>query len=914
MIENFGFTNYKFVKYIYQFIINNGFFYFNLKEYFPNTYPNIKLFFDLILNNYTLTKDIINEQLLEMKILLFNCNDYLLIYLSYILRNGITEFLINKNNKILKKYLFSEYSKFVLLENLIISLKEDEIKYPNLDQYIKVFLDFLINQKNENINMEEAIRLMDIGASLSLLFITLYSNYNYNFEMSLNNESLLELLQNLYKLSNIISSFDYISNISYNKKLILFSLFSIFNVSPIPCDFKLLDKNIFKIYKYINGCLLNYNSILNSTYFFNENNSFSSYFDIFSKENMDIFKDNYIKMFNIEGNNIIINYSIIPIIFRLILSRLVKIITTDFFIEFNKSNQSNSFINGINDLDKSHNSSILFYYNCLNFDIKTIKGEKENFQKRQNSLDYFFNIINKNFSHFNFHFPSMQKEENNYHHFYLNDYFKDIMLYNKVDYEVLYSFLMNYNQKSNNSNCYLLIFLLKEKWNIDFKFKEYFNFKKDKDSIYYYEKLLICLTHIKYEKTNLFISLILLRRLFPKILSLIEFYLEYNGYIFNGVAAQNISNKKKIKIFSYENENIWDGIGEINYFEPMNKDDKIFKIIERIINNYFSALENSMKKFSEFGSEFNSIKNIWLENKNKVNIINYKGKVLYISKKRKSIRFKKKYFLAKRTKRLKYKKQKREELYKKIKETNLNLSIKKDINKILNVFESDENENEEVKDGNKELNETLNVEKEEKKEIIYGNNMINNNIVIHFDKLFYQSSMDKATGKYKKYLLENIIGSFEKAYENKKEQLKIIDNEYYYLFEITFYCIYLDLLEKYFYFIDKKKYEKSFIKDSIEQFISVYEKYSLYINFIEEEGVKTYIKNKYDELFSLISKDIKLYPDNYKTKFELRKYLLNKKQFNMPGNKDINIIEKNVSFINEKNWKKYIPIQRPNMN
>ena len=81
--------------------------------------------------------------------------------------------------------------------------------------------------------------------------------------------------------------------------------------------------------------------------------------------------------------------------------------------------------------------------------------------------------------------------------------------------------------------------------------------------------------------------------------------------------------------------------------------------------------------------------------------------------------------MAKRTKRLKYKKQKREELYKKINETNLKLSIKKDINKILNVFESDENENEEVKDVNKELNETLNVEKEEKKEIIYGNNMIN---------------------------------------------------------------------------------------------------------------------------------------------------------------------------------------------
>ena len=105
-------------------------------------------------------------------------------------------------------------------------------------------------------------------------------------------------------------------------------MFSIFNVCPLPINDKLFDNKIFKIYNYINGCLINYNSILNSANFFNSKNNFQAkYFDIFSNDNNDIFEENYVKMFNIECNNILINYNTIATLFRLMLSEVIKIVS-----------------------------------------------------------------------------------------------------------------------------------------------------------------------------------------------------------------------------------------------------------------------------------------------------------------------------------------------------------------------------------------------------------------------------------------------------------------------------------------------------------------------------------------------------------------------------------------------------------
>ena len=118
------------------------------------------------------------------------------------------------------------------------------------------------------------------------------------------------------------------------------------------------------------------------------------------------------------------------------------------------------------------NTSILFYYIFLNFYINANR-KKSMFELCENN--------NRTFTRSSYNFPFMKKQDN-YHYFYLNDYLKDLMFHEKVDYDVLYSFLANYkynNREINNYNVYLLILLLKEKWNIDFKFIKDYSFKND---------------------------------------------------------------------------------------------------------------------------------------------------------------------------------------------------------------------------------------------------------------------------------------------------------------------------------------------------------------------------------------------------------------------------------------------------
>ena len=45
--------------------------------------------------------------------------------------------------------------------------------------------------------------------------------------------------------------------------------------------------------------------------------------------------------------------------------------------------------------------------------------------------------------------------------------------------------------------------------------------------------------------------------------------------------------------------------------------------------------------------------------------------------------------------------------------------------------------------------------------------------------------------------MDQIKGTFEYGYKNHIKLIKKIFNEYYYLFEITFFCIYLTMIEFY---------------------------------------------------------------------------------------------------------------------
>jgi hypothetical protein len=245
----------------------------------------------------------------------------------------------------------------------------------------------------------------------------------------------------------------------------LFSLFSVFNVSPLPFNDAILNKKAFEIFHSINGCLLNCNSILFSDKFFNvENNFLSKYFDIFSNKNEKLYKNNYFEMFNLEKNNIIINYSILPILFRFMLNQLV---VTIYYDNYEIMEYTPNIFNNQNEITNEghYYSSILYYYNQLIFYSK---------DDRTNSLENFWKIICNNFSYSYYHFP-IDKKDDQQTYFYLDDHLKDLMIYNNTKPNLIYSCLINYlnERKPKDDNfdkneIFLFIFFLKDIWNINF--------------------------------------------------------------------------------------------------------------------------------------------------------------------------------------------------------------------------------------------------------------------------------------------------------------------------------------------------------------------------------------------------------------------------------------------------------------
>ena len=99
---------------------------------------------------------------------------------------------------------------------------------------------------------------------------------------------------------------------------------------------------------------------------------------------------------------------------------------------------------------------------------------------------------------------------------------------------------------------------------------------------------------------------------------------------------------------------------------------------------------------------------------------------------------------------------------------------------------------------------------------------------------------------------------------------------------------------------NKNKNDISIILNTIYKFIVTYEKYSLYINFIDDEGYKTFIKNKYYELYNYLPNESIIFKNEYKSLSELRKYLLTNKKFKIYSEdreEYIEIIKKDVNFL-----------------
>ena len=98
-------------------MFSHGFFYLKLDEYFPRNLDKIKLFLDLSLN-----KDFKNNEIIYCSLdFTESDNNYLLYYLSYLLRKGITDFIKNKdkNENMILNYILLKYPNFKCLNDLV---------------------------------------------------------------------------------------------------------------------------------------------------------------------------------------------------------------------------------------------------------------------------------------------------------------------------------------------------------------------------------------------------------------------------------------------------------------------------------------------------------------------------------------------------------------------------------------------------------------------------------------------------------------------------------------------------------------------------------------------------------------------------------------------------------------------------
>jgi len=619
-----------FGKYIIPFLFNHGYFYYRNESFNCNS---SELFWDLSLNNYDLFFNNKNFNISE-----FGDNN-ILYYLSYLLRIGITDFIQSKDKSFIKNILFKKY-KFKRLERIIEELDKEadnnikykhynhkytkSIEYKEINEDLAKIFNYLVSYEKEDkkLNNEDIINYLDIGSLLSLFLITIYFN-NYKIYVELTTEKINELYHYLYLLCNLISSSS-INYFSYNKKLILFSLFSVFNISPLPFDDKILNnRRIFEIFNYINGCLLNCNSILFSKNFFNSGNKFKSkYFDIFSDENQKLYENKDFIIFNLEGNNIIINYYIISILFRFMVTGLVNNIFNNYFYYkfftpnfFNFKSKTNN--------DVHFYSSILYYYSQLRFSCN---------DDRSISIKKCWTGICTSFRDLNFIFPSKkEKEKQNY--FFLNDYLKDLLLYNTKP-NIIYSLIINYlhEQKTggyniNEKEINLFIFLLENIWNIKLSSCDYTSeFLKYN----YFQKLYDCLNNIEKGRIYIFSSILLLRRILPLILKYFEFYFEY---YFKNNQKFDIE-EANICIYRHKEEKIFDYIRKIKILKEEEEKERQQKEISKLIISYFKSLIKTMKIFSEFGENYcydESQIDFWEKSEN-IELQNNKGKGLYKNK------------------------------------------------------------------------------------------------------------------------------------------------------------------------------------------------------------------------------------------------------------------------------------------
>ena len=517
--------------------------------------------------------------------------NYLLYYLNYKLRYCLTIFLktgkmMFENEKVFIKYR----SQFARLFNLIIKIKNkefsDTISRINIEDVNKL-VEFIENNQTNNItineqNIYEILELFEITSYISLYLFQLYidnnSSQNFDILIEKNQKDFHNILLSLYKFSLLFNNVNI--SLPYYKKILIFSLFNIFCISPFP------DDKPFDVYKSTNCSLLNINTILFSK------DLEGTKLDIFSDKNDFIYSENNkkISIFDTNGNNLLISNEILYQIFRLLLSKYVNIL-----YEKNISNllkPEDPFSQNYKFTGKENlYLDILYYFNYLNYKIinlddkeKLYIGEdifwKETFDNYNNG----FNIYDP-FDNYNYGFTIYK---------YLIGFF-----FNSINSPQI---LLNFIEECNDRNClkeekkYLnnsifILFNFMKLYFVKFDFSQYQNklnfdnLEIDSKSIEpsYYELMKI-FEYIQKNESSPIVSLLFLRRFLPYILQIIS----------------EIT-KKEVYIIFYINETLFDA-----GLKPLKLNIDIDKKFE-LLRNYLDSLKQLLIYFTLNGNQFSHI-------------------------------------------------------------------------------------------------------------------------------------------------------------------------------------------------------------------------------------------------------------------------------------------------------------------
>ena len=252
-------------------------------------------------------------------------NNILFYYLNHKLKQCLNIFLQKEEIIMKEEYIFIKYeSQFQKLFNLMENIKNKQ--YQNYDKIENEDIDKLIayinNRSNDKIineDIDELVKLYGITSYISLLFFKLYIDQisvNDKLEHFIEEDpkKYYDIIFSLYKLSLMFSSIE--QNYPEHKKLLIFSLFNIFNINLLP------EVYIYKHLQSLNVCLLNHKSILLSKSLEGTN------LDIFDENKGFIYSQNkrIIPIFDTNGNNLLINNEILYKLFTLLLSKYINII------------------------------------------------------------------------------------------------------------------------------------------------------------------------------------------------------------------------------------------------------------------------------------------------------------------------------------------------------------------------------------------------------------------------------------------------------------------------------------------------------------------------------------------------------------------------------------------------------------